>query len=1807
MNRAFLKLRAIVLKGVDQGNQYEFTLNVNGTQYVYISNLEYKEMTMAHFPLFNTSILELPFTFNITVSAKNLITNQVSIPTNVVINLNEERVEEKTIIHFNSENPELFPVIDLYWMANPFSSVFSELFELAICLCKVANVYDAMPSQRQVEYDNLHVVSTQPIFTELEKISNSLGIYFEPFDSNLSFCENLKRLIDNLRRCQEAWDNNMVVVLDYNSLENNFQTFQSAFQSFKTALAPTGIDPCGKVDKGFKYGVLCGLYDKELDCICKFISQKATFPLNIQNKISELEAKGEYFLGSLYNNFLGYHNITDYPQINLSGGNPFCKYYTAIIGLLKWICDNQNKYPFEQEKVFDIQNEWTEILDLLKELKALDPNVCSGVTNPWGKNAKLMSDYIYLQATGSDASDGVAEGIHLRWALRKEIGENHLPKGDLANTGSNYHANYGYTKENDVVQIHKTPYTNTVPIELDLSTTMPYDVISNANERRWHFIVNNNHGAFNIQNEVIFRFFDFTAYDAIVNDPKSDPLGFLSNYSPYFEVEVKDKLLFAANLEVISVGGSSPQLKYETISILDPNSNEYEITSRQSINSSSFNDINQRIVGENIKQIRIEFSGGDCGLISLETYLDFLKTRPSWTHVADFGLTLTDAEANNRLDNSSWLNTIDNNWPRFNHGTTVKKANYENKWSDAEGLKEAVTSYLDLSKTDMRAVANLESDDIKDTDLPKPVLPISYLDILNLVGMDYHVARMLGLGHIDEFNLNNNKYVYIAIYNTHPDLPQNRTVETYDHVYMALPTDKTDFRKPHKPKMKPIEYGLKSVDDQIASKMLKEGGYSRFDNNRFIALGRDNYDYEIPYGGFFESPIEFDVTNSVKPVFYGIEYKEQGANDYVKPEITANNSGYKDHDSNLTEVFEMIPIAESQNPLFTHIENNEGFHEYALYGINWFSRVSEISDPEVTDETSFDFDPIKAPLDASAHYIQVEDPRIFTSLNEQNELQARITNDSNADNYWTRVTFNWNHLHNIAYQGATKVEFFYREELPLSVKGMVETVTAINGEDAVFIQTKSYNEASSVNNKLIEPIIASVDESKFIGSLLNIEGENYEVLSITQGTNLPIIKVKLTSETQTVVGAEGKLEPILTWNRPVTGSYFQLIENLSNEANWVKLTKEIDLIEFSTRTENITEPGGDVVNYNIGGIEGNAIVIEDPATEPVVGLYKITFDTVTLADHIQKSSEHVDWYQGIIRVPTNGGEMKGLKVLTIESQNPLIVWAIDTEPASLSPTAIYTNSTVSVEVNFHPGYRVYLEPEANKNFDKTHLIPSNNESKKTALLSIRSIDDSDSNNIITSKLTNPMTIFGLNIKVPQKPSEPMGALYSTRPNTFGKCSYTFDIETTVEPFSIAIYRTHEFALLEALYEDATIESIYADIELLETNDYQTQRYNDLANVILDDDPNHEGEWKEYDGYRFPNPDLIDLLDGNETIEQKTHKIKVAITKTFIPVSEQPIIHEFIETGTNTSNISPNIRDKNGNLLDTDDPDFNPFPYARKFTSSEDSKPYLRFTDYKLDGASQNYYFYFAVEITRELKISEPSQVLGPIRIINAFPAEAPYVKKVETVLANPAFETGPGVRFYMNPYLPEENIKAFRIYRTTNEILTASVQLMENAGTIEIGNELIDYFEDLTFPPFNQDIYYRIVALRQILNEQDELEYVPSKPSEVVKGQVVDNVNPPAPEISHTIDSTTTSPDKFLDIDLTWPETCYHGKYTLYKMSDMGQWQFVTSLNYDEALSFNYVELDKEDADGDTIYHRFKVVVENTGGLLSLEEEILTI
>lgn len=118
---------------------------------------------------------------------------------------------------------------------------------------------------------------------------------------------------------------------------------------------------------------------------------------------------------------------------------------------------------------------------------------------------------------------------------------------------------------------------------------------------------------------------------------------------------------------------------------------------------------------------------------------------------------------------------------------------------------------------------------------------------------------------------------------------------------------------------------------------------------------------------------------------------------------------------------------------------------------------------------------------------------------------------------------------------------------------------------------------------------------------------------------------------------------------------------------------------------------------------------------------------------------------------------------------------------------------------------------------------------------------------------------------------------------------------------------------------------------------------------------------------------------------------------------------------------------------------------------------------------------------------------------------------------------------------------------------------------------------------------------------------MPSKASEIKVAKVVDNINPPSPEITATIGSTLPTPPTLINVTLDWPETCYEGKYVLYKMSDSGFWQLVEQFYFNDNLTYQYSTLDKEDSDGDPIFHRFKVVAENVNGLLSLDEKVLII
>lgn len=328
-------------------------------------------------------------------------------------------------------------------------------------------------------------------------------------------------------------------------------------------------------------------------------------------------------------------------------------------------------------------------------------------------------------------------------------------------------------------------------------------------------------------------------------------------------------------------------------------------------------------------------------------------------------------------------------------------------------------------------------------------------------------------------------------------------------------------------------------------------------------------------------------------------------------------------------------------------------------------------------------------------------------------------------------------------------------------------------------------------------------------------------------------------------------------------------------------------------------------------------------------------------------------------------------------------------------------------------------------------------------------------------------------------------------------------------------------------------------------------------------------------------------------------------------TEQPVLYNQIDPGKQTSDRAPRLRNNNGQLLPPSDPEFDPNPMAVRYTDTGET--YVRFTDYGLDGASKNFYFYFGIEMSNQFKVSDRSPVAGPILLVNAFPAEEPTIKKTVTRLSNELLEISTAVAFEINDYISSEGIKQIDIYRTSNPSDSLSIRTMKS---VAVGDEPVDDFTDVSFPLYGDPLFYRIVALREIVNENDQTEYIPSKPSNVVLTNIVDNVNPEPPHLSYTSDPPTTStPITLNNVVLSWQPTCYNGTYYLYVMTSSGNWQKIYEVkSNDPVISVDLADTDlqdgsiiKQDEDENTIYKRFRVQVENSSGLLNLMNDELTV
>jgi hypothetical protein len=190
------------------------------------------------------------------------------------------------------------------------------------------------------------------------------------------------------------------------------------------------------------------------------------------------------------------------------------------------------------------------------------------------------------------------------------------------------------------------------------------------------------------------------------------------------------------------------------------------------------------------------------------------------------------------------------------------------------------------------------------------------------------------------------------------------------------------------------------------------------------------------------------------------------------------------------------------------------------------------------------------------------------------------------------------------------------------------------------------------------------------------------------------------------------------------------------------------------------------------------------------------------------------------------------------------------------------------------------------------------------------------------------------------------------------------------------------------------------------------------------------------------------------------------------------------------------------------------------------------------------------------------------------------------------------------------------LYRALDPDAALSVRTMAEAGEFPVdAAEIYDDFADLGFVPFAQMIHYRAVAFREIVNEQGLPELVPSKPSNLSTATVADTVNPEPPPISMLSDPlTTTHPFHYPNVRLEWPRTTYNGRYSLYKLNEFGIWAKIATVEDSPMMQVKLQDttlatdiLLKEDDDGNTLYHRFRVLVENSSGLLNLTQNELTV
>jgi len=1167
------------------------------------------------------------------------------------------------------------------------------------------------------------------------------------------------------------------------------------------------------------------------------------------------------------------------------------------------------------------------------------------------------------------------------------------------------------------------------------------------------------------------------------------------------------------------------------------------------------------------------------------------------------------------------------------------------------------------------------------------------------------------------------RYIYVAEYYTSGDLEDGQGARDVHHLFVSLPTSNNDSRLPVPVNLSNFIPGVfVGTGSGQPLPLTDEDGYTHDGLSRYISLYNQSIpddEIDVP---FFNSSNLIDLSKKTSSVYGGLEYRKNGAIQWQKPELAKDiryentvPSGEEPHFETRFIVIPSIPT-----PYYIHRQTTNGTHYYSSYGINWFSRATS-SDTIIAIQTELrPQNPLLPPSNTLAHLIRSESPLLLTSASEQERLQAI---NPNGDRTLIRLSFDYHTYHELKnYQVpfddtttnlelindadsvypdddeifAEDVDIFFRNQVPNQVTGKALTVTDHSSEETLsIIQTGDYAVAST--GQTLIPVVTPGTEQNYIGGFFIMGNDRYLIQEVTQSAQGPKFTVYKREITESIVQGgmpsdqtDGELLP----PEIIGDGYFMAFENMQTPDNWGSPNPHSFEVKVGIHNDihreviTLVDDEGVESRYleKTRGIwsdsTANHTTVESlnengDVTAQHTGLYKITFHNIKLHEHPQYSENgiSVEWSGGIIRLFTEGtivsanpnGSRKVLPVLKIDhivrpnQISPIedvVVYAQDTafnpNDNDYDPVRTGTN----IEANCYPGYKIYLYADSDFGLTEEHILPEQDEGTRYSIFGFRSHDIDDN---FVSKISIPAVMFAQELIEALPPEQPEGALYATRPDFFGRSTYTLTTKYQHRPHGVLSYRSNDEALLNALYEKDTVLAIREELAILGGNDeeYLTNRW---ENFLDFNQLEMDGDYKAYppqevseDGYKFPNPDKQALYTWANSILERLGQspitespgdlavgdpkilefVKGYLYNTFVPLTEIPVLYQYL----NDEDYQPiskkqTIYDRNGHTLPPVDPktvepgDEQPeFDMAPMMKIIDEAPHETLFTDFTLDGTSKNLYFYGVKELSTQMKMSDFSPFLGPIKLVNTNAPEAPEIKRIMPVLENEVLGITPAIQLEVNAYPEVQNVKKLTIYRATSRLEAQSVRTMDVVKIVDLeaenllGNSIwtvTDAFDDLSEVPYGAALFYRITASREVEYADKDgnivTEYAPSKASKSVISAIVE-VSVPSSPVLRFLSTAPDAQNQISQVSLVWDKVGFNSRYHVYKMNNQGNWVKIHQLqsNEDEiALSLAETDLASDtlevtDQNGNPRYHHFKVTTENTAGMLSVEEHILTI